>query len=105
MYSCPVEETWLSYCPLCSFCLICFPQTERQMSEFDAKTIPSCFSLKILVLVCSQLSLLEFRMYPLMKDEIRKVVTKGKAAGVLRLVFHDAGTFELDDNTGRVVLP
>lgn len=37
-----------------------------------------------------------------MKDEIRRVVTKGKAAGVLRLVFHDAGTFELDDNTGIV---
>ena len=42
-------------------------------------------------------------MYPLMKDEIRRVVTKGKAAGVLRLVFHDAGTFELDDNTGSSV--
>ncbi|KAL0739324.1 hypothetical protein Bca4012_015534 [Brassica carinata] len=39
-------------------------------------------------------------MFRLMKDEIRRVVTKGKAAGVLRLVFHDAGTFELDDNTG-----
>ncbi|AES73966.1 hypothetical protein MTR_3g111470 [Medicago truncatula] len=24
--------------------------------------------------------------------------TAGKAAGVLRLVFHDAGTFEIDDN-------
>lgn len=41
-------------------------------------------------------------IYPLMKDEIRRVVTKGKAAGVLRLVFHDAGTFELDDNTGGI---
>ncbi|KAJ0262891.1 putative L-ascorbate peroxidase 6 [Hirschfeldia incana] len=41
-------------------------------------------------------------MYPLMRDEIRKMVTKGKAAGVLRLVFHDAGTFELDDNTGGI---
>ncbi|KAF8080097.1 hypothetical protein N665_0976s0019 [Sinapis alba] len=41
-------------------------------------------------------------MYQLMKDEIRRVVTKGKAAGVLRLVFHDAGTFELDDNTGGI---
>lgn len=40
-------------------------------------------------------------MYSLMQSEIRKVVTKGKAAGVLRLVFHDAGTFELDDNTGN----
>ncbi|KAF2530439.1 hypothetical protein F2Q70_00033411 [Brassica cretica] len=41
-------------------------------------------------------------MYPLIKDEIRRVVTKGKAAGVLRLVFHDAGTFEFDDNTGGI---
>ncbi|KAG2244476.1 hypothetical protein Bca52824_093701 [Brassica carinata] len=41
-------------------------------------------------------------MFRLMKDEIRRVVTKGKAAGVLRLVFHDAGTFELDDNTGGI---
>jgi len=36
-----------------------------------------------------------------MQNEIRKVVTKGKAAGVLRLVFHDAGTFELDDHSGN----
>ncbi|KAL1210357.1 putative L-ascorbate peroxidase 6 [Cardamine amara subsp. amara] len=41
-------------------------------------------------------------IYPLMQNEIRKVVTKGKAAGVLRLVFHDAGTFELDDNSGGI---
>ena len=40
------------------------------------------------------------REYELMKEEIRKVVTKGKAAGVLRLVFHDAGTFQIDDNSG-----
>ncbi|KMT18929.1 hypothetical protein BVRB_2g030290 [Beta vulgaris subsp. vulgaris] len=38
--------------------------------------------------------------YLLIKDEIRKVLTKGKAAGVLRLVFHDAGTFELSENSG-----
>lgn len=35
-----------------------------------------------------------------MKEEVRKVLSKGKAAGVLRLVFHDAGTFEMDDNSG-----
>ncbi|KAK9742221.1 hypothetical protein RND81_03G156900 [Saponaria officinalis] len=34
------------------------------------------------------------------RDEVRKVLSKGKAAGVLRLVFHDAGTFESNDNTG-----
>lgn len=27
-------------------------------------------------------------------------MSKGKAAGVLRLVFHDAGTFELSENSG-----
>ncbi|EOA18535.1 hypothetical protein CARUB_v10007089mg [Capsella rubella] len=41
-------------------------------------------------------------IYPVMQNEIRKVVTKGKAAGVLRLVFHDAGTFELEDNSGGI---
>ncbi|XP_050365903.1 putative L-ascorbate peroxidase 6 [Argentina anserina] len=39
-------------------------------------------------------------VYEVMKEEIRKVVSKGKAAGVLRFVFHDAGTFQLDDNSG-----
>ncbi|XP_040363517.1 putative L-ascorbate peroxidase 6 isoform X2 [Rosa chinensis] len=39
-------------------------------------------------------------IYEVMKEEIRKVVSKGKAAGVLRFVFHDAGTFQLDDNSG-----
>ncbi|XVF35598.1 hypothetical protein REPUB_Repub18cG0159800 [Reevesia pubescens] len=38
--------------------------------------------------------------YMRIKEEISKVVTKGKAAGVLRLVFHDAGTFEMDENSG-----
>lgn len=35
-----------------------------------------------------------------MKEEVKKVLSKGKAAGVLRLVFHDAGTFEIEDNAG-----
>ncbi|GMH10842.1 hypothetical protein Nepgr_012683 [Nepenthes gracilis] len=38
--------------------------------------------------------------YLFMKEEIRKVLSKGKAAGVLRLAFHDAGTFEKGDNSG-----
>ncbi|XP_058781010.1 putative L-ascorbate peroxidase 6 isoform X1 [Vicia villosa] len=38
--------------------------------------------------------------YVRIKQELGKVLSKGKAAGVLRLVFHDAGTFEIDDNTG-----
>jgi L-ascorbate peroxidase len=36
----------------------------------------------------------------LLKEEVRKVLSKGKAAGVLRLVFHDAGTFDMDENSG-----
>ncbi|WRX33078.1 hem peroxidase - like 10 [Theobroma cacao] len=40
------------------------------------------------------------REYLRIKEEISKVVTKGKAAGVLRLVFHDAGTFEMAENSG-----
>ncbi|CAO2816953.1 unnamed protein product [Amaranthus hypochondriacus] len=43
---------------------------------------------------------LETSDYRLIKEEIRKVLSKGKAAGVLRLVFHDAGTFELSENSG-----
>ncbi|XP_058222068.1 putative L-ascorbate peroxidase 6 isoform X2 [Rhododendron vialii] len=41
-----------------------------------------------------------FRDYFLVKEEVKKVLSKGKAAGVLRLVFHDAGTFEIEDNAG-----
>ncbi|XP_024985785.1 putative L-ascorbate peroxidase 6 isoform X2 [Cynara cardunculus var. scolymus] len=36
----------------------------------------------------------------LLQGEIRKVLSKGKAAGVLRLVFHDAGTYEMDEDSG-----
>ncbi|KAH7845907.1 hypothetical protein Vadar_007283 [Vaccinium darrowii] len=36
--------------------------------------------------------------YFLVKEEVKKVLSKGKAAGVLRLVFHDAGTFEIEEN-------
>ncbi|CAK9170397.1 unnamed protein product [Ilex paraguariensis] len=36
----------------------------------------------------------------LIQGEVRKVLSKGKAAGVLRLVFHDAGTFEMEENSG-----
>ncbi|KAF7848315.1 hypothetical protein BT93_L2104 [Corymbia citriodora subsp. variegata] len=36
----------------------------------------------------------------MIKEEVRKVVSKAKAAGVLRLVFHDAGTFEMGENSG-----
>lgn len=40
--------------------------------------------------------------YLLIKEEVRKVLSKAKAAGVLRLVFHDAGTFDMDENSGIV---
>ncbi|KAL8501826.1 hypothetical protein ACS0TY_021078 [Phlomoides rotata] len=36
----------------------------------------------------------------LLQEEIGKVLSKGKAAGLLRLVFHDAGTFDKGDKTG-----
>lgn len=38
----------------------------------------------------------------LIKEEVSKVLSKGKAAGVLRLVFHDAGTFDMDENSGII---
>ncbi|KAA8525467.1 hypothetical protein F0562_007322 [Nyssa sinensis] len=38
--------------------------------------------------------------YFLIKEEVKKVLSKGKAAGVLRLVFHDAGTFDMAENSG-----
>lgn len=34
------------------------------------------------------------------RTEIRKVLTKLKSAGILRLVFHDAGTFDLKEKKG-----
>ncbi|XP_052210103.1 putative L-ascorbate peroxidase 6 isoform X2 [Diospyros lotus] len=34
------------------------------------------------------------------KDVVKKVLSKGKAAGLLRLAFHDAGTFEMDGSSG-----
>ncbi|KAH6761401.1 ascorbate peroxidase 6 [Perilla frutescens var. hirtella] len=36
----------------------------------------------------------------LLQEEIKKVLTKAKAPGLLRLVFHDAGTFDEGDKTG-----
>ncbi|KAK1307424.1 putative L-ascorbate peroxidase 6 [Acorus calamus] len=36
----------------------------------------------------------------IIREEVKKVLSKAKAAGVLRLVFHDAGTFDLEDNSG-----
>lgn len=38
--------------------------------------------------------------FQLIQEEVRKVLSKGKAPGVLRLVFHDAGTFESNKDIG-----
>ncbi|KAG9455765.1 hypothetical protein H6P81_000273 [Aristolochia fimbriata] len=35
-----------------------------------------------------------------MQIEIKKVVSKAKAPGMLRLVFHDAGTYQTEENSG-----
>ncbi|OVA06513.1 heme peroxidase [Macleaya cordata] len=36
----------------------------------------------------------------IIREAARKVLSKGKAPGVLRLVFHDAGTFDLNEKSG-----
>ncbi|KAG2579942.1 hypothetical protein PVAP13_6NG303600 [Panicum virgatum] len=36
----------------------------------------------------------------IIRSGVRTVLTKAKAAGVLRLVFHDAGTFDVSDKSG-----
>ncbi|KAF8653702.1 hypothetical protein HU200_061812 [Digitaria exilis] len=36
----------------------------------------------------------------IIRSGVRNVLTKAKAAGVLRLVFHDAGTFDVSDKSG-----
>ncbi|KAJ6832515.1 putative L-ascorbate peroxidase 6 isoform X2 [Iris pallida] len=36
----------------------------------------------------------------IIQDGVRNVLSKAKAAGVLRMVFHDAGTFDMDENSG-----
>lgn len=38
--------------------------------------------------------------FQVIQGEVRKVLSKGKAPGVLRLVFHDAGTFESNKDIG-----
>lgn len=51
-------------------------------------------------MICLPFVRLDLSETSLIIDEIRKVMTKIKAAGFLRLVFHDAGTFSLDDRSG-----
>ncbi|KAL6858954.1 hypothetical protein ACP4OV_017956 [Aristida adscensionis] len=40
----------------------------------------------------------------IIRSGVRNVLTKTKAAGVLRLVFHDAGTFDIGDKSGGMKL-
>ncbi|XP_072980516.1 putative L-ascorbate peroxidase 6 isoform X2 [Typha angustifolia] len=34
------------------------------------------------------------------RNGVKNVISKAKAAGILRLAFHDAGTFDMEDNSG-----
>ncbi|GAV80767.1 peroxidase domain-containing protein [Cephalotus follicularis] len=49
---------------------------------------------------CVKAAELDISEYVLIKEAVRKVMSKGKAAGVLRLAFHDAGTFEVSEDSG-----
>lgn len=85
------------------------------MSQKKKKKKPNLkFSIILWILVCRNKVITWFLSvkfersetsgYEVMKEEIRKVVSKGKAAAVLRLVFHDAGTFHLDDHSGQLTI-
>ncbi|KAJ4794683.1 ascorbate peroxidase 6 [Rhynchospora pubera] len=43
---------------------------------------------------------LELKEVSVIQNGVRSVLSKAKAAGILRLVFHDAGTFDLDSKSG-----
>lgn len=53
--------------------------------------------MRFAVLFCSD----EKTKIELIQYELKKVLTKGKSAGVLRLAFHDAGTFDSSDSSGK----
>ncbi|WCJ30296.1 ascorbate peroxidase 6 [Euphorbia peplus] len=74
--------------------------SNRRRILFSVSILPSLFQLFESMEGCSSAKATELDTYMLMKAEVKKVVSKAKAAGVLRLVFHDAGTFEIDDNSG-----
>ncbi|CAK7353700.1 unnamed protein product [Dovyalis caffra] len=76
----------------------CFSNRRRLL--FSISTLPFLFGLHEFVKdLGAKAARSDTYTYMLIKDEVRKVVSKGKAAGVLRLVFHDAGTFEMDENS------
>ncbi|XP_059459437.1 putative L-ascorbate peroxidase 6 isoform X2 [Corylus avellana] len=75
--------------------LFCASISSRRKALAFVATLPC-----LLLLNESSMAGLATSEYMLLKEEVRKVLSKGKAAGVLRLVFHDAGTFDMDENSG-----
>ncbi|MCD7456330.1 putative L-ascorbate peroxidase 6 [Datura stramonium] len=73
-------------------------RTKNQTCKIKIKKAPKSNGVikEILVMAIWVMGSESFRL----REEIRKVLSKGKAAGVLRLVFHDAGTFEIDEKIG-----
>ncbi|OIW15009.1 hypothetical protein TanjilG_24118 [Lupinus angustifolius] len=77
------------------------PSSKRRELICSLATLPCLLPLtRVLDCLPANAIPLDRKEYVLIKQELRKVLSKAKAAGVLRLVFHDAGTFQLDDNTG-----
>lgn len=50
--------------------------------------------------LCCVISSSEPNELLVIQNGVRSVLSKAKAAGILRLVFHDAGTFDLDSKSG-----
>ncbi|CAL0327202.1 unnamed protein product [Lupinus luteus] len=77
------------------------PSSKRRELIYCLATLPCLLPLtRIMSCLPANAMPLDTKEYVLIKQEVMKVLSKAKAAGVLRLVFHDAGTFQLDDNTG-----
>ncbi|KAK6140680.1 hypothetical protein DH2020_025587 [Rehmannia glutinosa] len=79
----------------------------KRLAVACAAPSPSLFGRRALMYITTTSFLMPFPSLAsatdeksLLQDEIRKVLSKGKAAGLLRLVFHDAGTFDNGDKTG-----
>lgn len=50
--------------------------------------------------LCCVISSSEPNELLVIQNGVKSVLSKAKAAGILRLVFHDAGTFDLDSKSG-----
>ncbi|KAL7159063.1 hypothetical protein ABFS83_01G004200 [Erythranthe nasuta] len=91
-----------------------FPVINLQPVKFVGKrltvacaTPPSSFGRRALIYIATTSFLMPSPSFAsatdenaLLQEEIGKVLSKGRAAGLLRLVFHDAGTFDDADKTG-----